>query len=300
MGLGRHRIAYGIAAGIASVGLFGAVALAAFAPVTHSSVDSLVDPITTAAASDKREGFKKLLDGLVAKGVITQAQEDAILAAIAQAKPVRTEAVLKDLFEAAAQYLGMSARDLKEKLPGKSLAQIANATSGKNRDGLVAALTAAANADIAKALADGRITQDQAAKLRDGLAGRIASLVDRVVPERPGRGEGRGKKDHEPNTRAFLGNLVETTARYFEMTPAQLRTALAGGKSLGELADSTPGKSRADLASVLTATANTRIDQAVNDKKLTPEQAKSLKDRVAAEIAKFLDSKAATGKAPKR
>ena len=293
MGITRSKIAYGIATGVASVGLFGAAALAAIGPATPAAATATVDPAASVVShEDKRDGLKKILDGLVQKGVITQAQEDAILAAIKEAAPKheRAEALLKDLFGAASQYLGVSEKDLRAKLPGTSLAKIANETPGKSRDGLVAALTTAANADIAKALADGRITEDQAKKLRDGLDGRIHSLVDRTWPQRRDKDGDHGKKVGHPG--AFLADIFDATARYLGMTRDQIMTALRGGKSLGELADTTPGKSRADLTAVLTASANTRIDQAVTDKKLTPEQAQSLKQRVAAEIAHFLDRKA--------
>ena len=87
---------------------------------------------------------------------------------------------------AAATYLGTTAADLETKLrAGQTLAQIANATPGKSRDGLVNALVADATTKIDAAQAAGKITADQAAKQKTDLATRIAQEVD--TAERRGR-----------------------------------------------------------------------------------------------------------------
>jgi hypothetical protein len=97
--------------------------------------------------------------------------------------------VIGDSFAAAATYLGTTTADLRTKMQaGQTLAQIAAATSGKSRDGLVAALNADAKAKIAAAQAAGTITADQATQLNNGLADRIARLVDSTRPAGPGFG----------------------------------------------------------------------------------------------------------------
>jgi len=97
--------------------------------------------------------------------------------------------VIGGSFAAAATYLGTTTADLRTKMQaGQTLAQIAAATAGKSRDGLVAALTADAKAKIAAAQAAGTITADQATQLGNGLADRIARLVDSTRPAGPGFG----------------------------------------------------------------------------------------------------------------
>ena len=71
-----------------------------------------------------------------------------------------------------------------------------------------------------------------------------------------------------------------------------IATAIRSGKSLGDIAKD-QGKSRDGLVQALTTAANTRIDKAVADNKLTAEQAATFKTKVAAEIATFVDRKAA-------
>jgi len=96
--------------------------------------------------------------------------------------------VTGDPLAAAATYLGTTTADLDTKIrAGQTLAQIANVTSGKNRDGLVAAIVADSTAKIDAAQKAGTITADQATQLKTNLSTRIAQLVD---SNRPGFGRG--------------------------------------------------------------------------------------------------------------
>ena len=94
--------------------------------------------------------------------------------------------VTGDSEAAAAAYLGTTEADLETKIrAGQTLAQIANATPGKSRDGLVSALVADATAKIDAAQKAGTITADQATQLKSNLSTRIAREVD--TAERRGR-----------------------------------------------------------------------------------------------------------------
>ncbi len=80
--------------------------------------------------------------------------------------------------DAAATYLGLTEAELRAELEdGKTLAEIAKA-EGKSAGGLIQALVKAANARIAEAVADGRLTQAQADELEAGLEQRITDLVN--------------------------------------------------------------------------------------------------------------------------
>ena len=96
--------------------------------------------------------------------------------------------VTGDPLAAAATYLGTTTADLQTKIrAGQTLAQIANATAGKSRDGLVGALVSDATAKIDAAQKAGTITADQATQLKANLNTRLAQFVDSNRPERPGR-----------------------------------------------------------------------------------------------------------------
>ncbi len=92
--------------------------------------------------------------------------------------------IIGDQLSVAATYLGTTTDDLRTKMQaGQTLAQIATATSGRSRDGLVAALTTDAKAKIAVAQTAGTITADQATELTNELADKITRFVDSTRPQ---------------------------------------------------------------------------------------------------------------------
>jgi hypothetical protein len=102
--------------------------------------------------------------------------------------------VIGDPFAAAATYLGTTAADLETKIrAGQTLAQIANATAGKNRDGLITYLVNDTKTKIAAAQAAGTITAAQATELTNSLQDRITRLVDSTRPPFGPGGPRRGR-----------------------------------------------------------------------------------------------------------
>ncbi|HEU0246956.1 MAG TPA: hypothetical protein VFR38_07700 [Gaiellaceae bacterium] len=79
--------------------------------------------------------------------------------------------------EAAAEYLGLTAAELREQLEDATLAEIAK-DRGKSVDGLTKAMVTAAEARIDEAVAAGRLTQEQAAELKAALPDRVEALVN--------------------------------------------------------------------------------------------------------------------------
>src|SRR5881628_550494 len=261
---GRKALAIATAS-VFGLGLLSSAAVAALAPV---STGVLADQGTAASVDAKGpkpgapDKFKAILDALVAKGVITQAQEDAILAALKDAAGQKDrddvlERILRVLFEQSATYLGIAPADLKAKLPGKS------------RDGLVAALTTASTTAIDKAFADKKLTQEQADKAKAGLSKHITEFVDHVYTKVE-------RKPVAPKVEMFIGDAVSVARDYLGVPATDLGTALRSGKSLGEIADSIPGKNRQGLINAMTAAANAKINEAAAENKITAEQAATL------------------------
>ncbi len=193
MGLSSLTRIVGLATGgaVLSAALVGATAFAT-APSDTSAAAANVPADTAANASAERAGkdhrgtdrLAEILQRLVDRGVITAAQKQAILDEL---KTVKTDTrdrggarhFLGDVFKTSATYLGLSADDLRAKLKaGKSLGEIANATPGKSRDGLVAALTGAAKDAIQNAVKSGKLTADQAKNLEAKLPAAIVKVVD--------------------------------------------------------------------------------------------------------------------------
>jgi len=88
--------------------------------------------------------------------------------------------------EAAAAYLGLTEAELRNELADKTLPEVAK-EKGKSVDGLVQVLATAAEKRIDEAVADGRLTEEQATALRSELDDRIEALVNGEL-----RGHGRG------------------------------------------------------------------------------------------------------------
>ena len=219
-----------VTAGVLALGLSGGVAMAAYAPDITNSVASVFDTAGASAANNGPHGAdffsaaatyigitvdqlrtelgtdKSLADVAVAHGKTRDGLIQALMTAeqtnisnLVDQKGVGAKrgpggpgfGVRFDSLAAAATYLGISEADLQTKLQsGQTLAQIAAATSGKSRDGLIAALVADAKAKIAAAQTSGTITATQATQLTNDLENRITQQVDSTRPAGP-RGFGR-------------------------------------------------------------------------------------------------------------
>jgi hypothetical protein len=119
------------------------------------------------------------VDAAEQAGKITSAQAAELKQRIEQGsvcKALRPLRVRFGLLARAAHYLGLTGAELRSKLPGTSLAAIAQG-QGKSVEGLETAMLAPLQARIAKAVANQRLTQKQA----DMLSARLTTLVNRLV-----------------------------------------------------------------------------------------------------------------------
>jgi hypothetical protein len=181
-----------VSAGFLGAGLLGGVAFAAVPTTTDTIATTALNTATAATAQTTDEAarakLKAALDALVAKNVITQAQEDAIISALTAdrtAHPKLREFV-GDVAKASVSYLGLPADQVKQQLrAGKSLGDIANATAGKSRDGLLADLDAKAKDRIQAAVTAGTITQAQADQLVPKVDDAIVKIVDHTGSPKP-------------------------------------------------------------------------------------------------------------------
>ena len=197
--MSRNKWALAVAAGAFTTAFIGGVALAGFQLPALDGTALTTIPTVANASTDlaSRTKLKAILDGLVTKATITQAQEDAILQAITAAEPTPKPNVpnskprttvpgvmsfIGDLTKAASDYLGMDTMTLLTQLRGgKSVADIANGLSaqGKNAQGLIDTLTKTANDKLDAAVAASKLTADQAATLKPKIAAEITTFVNR-------------------------------------------------------------------------------------------------------------------------
>jgi tape measure domain-containing protein len=174
---------------IAALGA-GAIALNSVLPAGAlgiSSSPSSSSSSDAAACSGRKAKGKDVLDNLVSNGTITQAQEDAIIKAMAdafasggshggRADGLRVR-VLEGMLQVSADKIGVSVDDLKSALKsGQSVADVAKAHSVNPSD-VVTAIVDAGNTKLAQAVTDGKLTQAQA----DQLKGRLPQAADRFV-----------------------------------------------------------------------------------------------------------------------
>jgi membrane peptidoglycan carboxypeptidase len=186
----RSKTAAIVSAGFLGAGLLGGVAFAAV-PTTSDTVAMTAPDTSNANATDEkaRAKLKAVLDALVAKNVITQAQEDAIVSAlttVAKHEHPKLRELVGDVANESVSYLGLPADQVKQQLrSGKSLGEIANATAGKSRDGLLSDLDAKAADRIQAAVAAGTITKAQADQLTPKVDDAIVKIVDHKGSPKP-------------------------------------------------------------------------------------------------------------------
>jgi hypothetical protein len=198
-----NRLAvYGLTAGLLAGGAAGLVLTGStLAGAQVADVTGTVTPPTAdgAARPEKGEWAKSVLDGLVAKGTITQAQADEVLAALDAARPPHGPGRGHGpghgfaRLDAAAQVLGMTVEDLRSALEGgKSLAAIAQ-EKGIDVGRVVDAVVAEFKAHLDQEVASGVHTQAEAdQKLADARA-RIEGFVNGTAPAGKPGGFGGGR-----------------------------------------------------------------------------------------------------------
>jgi len=153
------------------------------------------------AQQDKLAG---VLSDLVKKGTLTQAQVDALNAAIAaartagDAKRQEFKAALdaeRARYEAlVASTIGLDASVIKTRLAaGETLGAIA----GTKRDALIATLVAEHTKRIDAAVTAGKLTAAQATAMKAGLVAHVTAHVDSVRAKKDGQKGGPGMGGHK-------------------------------------------------------------------------------------------------------
>ena len=169
-----------------------------------------------------------------------------------------------------AEALGLTVEELQAgREAGKSLATLAG-EQGVEVQKVIDVLVAEAEARIAQAVTDGKLTEAQATERRGDLTARITDLVNRTPSADGGRrGPGPGAGGHR---RAHPKANLEAAAGALGISFDELRTELQAGKSLATISgekDVAVDK----VVAALAADAEARIGQAVTDGKLTEAQA---------------------------
>jgi hypothetical protein len=190
-----------------------------------------------------------------------------------------------DDIAAAAAYLGITQAALVTQLQsGKTLAQVANATSGKSAAGLIDAMVAAEQAEIAAAVKAGELTQAQADQMTANLKAHETAEVNGTF-HGPGGPGGPGG----PHFGHGHGEALAAAATYLGISQSALLTQLQSGKTLAQVAEATSGKSTAGLVAALVAAEKTELAAAVKAGTLTQAQADQISAGLQARVTAMVN-----------
>ena len=156
--------------------------------------------------------------------------------------------------------LGLDPADVREGFAnGQTLGDTAEA-NGISADAVVDAITASMTERLNQALADGKITAEEAAEKAAGIPEKATEIVN-SIPDRKDKDRGHRKG-------AFLGEVLLDLG----LDPADVREGFANGQTLGDTAEAN-GISADAVVDAITASMTERLNQALADGKITAEEA---------------------------
>jgi hypothetical protein len=194
------------------------------------------------------------------------------------------------VLQAASGYLGVPVSTLLADVrSGKSLADVAAATSGKSEDGLVAVLVASVESQLDKAVSAGKLSSAEESKLEANLSQRLTTLVEAKKPAAPAM---------RPRGFAFgfgLGGVAQAASGYLGVPVSTLLADVRSGKSLADVAAATSGKSEDGLVAVLVASVESQLDKAVSAGKLSSAQEGKLETNLPQRLKMLVEAKLPRG-----
>ncbi|ULL19056.1 hypothetical protein DVH26_34280 [Paenibacillus sp. H1-7] len=210
------------------------------------------------------------------------------------------EAKGSSVVQQTATILGVEQSVIKDELKqGKTLAQIAQEKASLSEADFLAKLTAAATAEIDKAVTDGKLTQEQADKQKANLSDRLTKEISNTgkgdFGGDKGRGDlggDRGKGGHFPGGKGPENGhgIFEEAATVIGVEQSVILDELKQGKTLAQIAQEKAGLSQEDLIAKLTAAETASIDEAVTAGKLTQEEATKKKEGIADRVKKMVEN----------
>jgi membrane peptidoglycan carboxypeptidase len=192
----RTAVAGALVAGLLGGGAAGAIlGTAGVSGAQETTTTTVQQDAERSERPDPSARLAEVLAPLVEAGTIDQAQADAVIAALLEARPDRGHGRGEHLgrgLDTAAEALGMTDAELRAELrDGQTIAQVAEA-QGVDVQVVIDALLAEVEEHLAEKVASGDRTQEEADEMLERATERITDLVNNGRPERGERGEGRG------------------------------------------------------------------------------------------------------------
>ena len=186
--MNKKLVSISLGAGLVVGSAAGLIAVPAISGAQTANTTAATAP---ANRPDPSVRLNETLKPLVDAGTITQAQADAVVAALKEAGPKGAKG--GPGLDVAAQALGMTTDELHTALKGgQTLAQVAE-SKGVNVQVVIDALVASATNHINEEVASGEITQAQADEKLANVTDRVTERVNNPRPE-GGRRGGNGPK----------------------------------------------------------------------------------------------------------
>ena len=174
--------------------------------------------------------------------------------------------ILSDLTGVSVEDIAAARQD------GDSLADIAEAND-VSTDDYVAAVVDAATTAIDDAVADGKLSEDRAAEIKEGLTDKVTAMV---TSEAGWHGRSRGwavKLDGKPSPIVVLSELSGLSVE-------EIRESRVEGTSLADIGEAN-GVTKDDYVAELVSRATAAIDAMVEAGRLSEERAQTMKDGLA-------------------
>jgi hypothetical protein len=169
----------------------------------------------------------------------------------------QTDSPASSFFDAVAKHLGISSDELED------------------------ATRAAAIDQVDQALADGRITQEQADEMKARIESGEAPLF--LGPGAFGFRDHGGPGGRKHGHHFFIGDKLSSAAEFLGLTEAELREQLRDGQNLAQVAEA-KGKSVDGLKQAILDGAKSALDEAVANERVTQEQADAIYERLQGSI----------------
>ena len=186
------------------------------------------------------------------------------------------------------QALGMEPNELLPQLKeGKTIAQIAE-EHGVSVSTVVDELLMPVKKGLDKAVADGKLNQEQAEQKLSKAEAKITEMVQKATPK--GIVGHEVKKIRKQDARARqIRVLLGQVCQIVNLDRKGLSAQLKEGKKIVEIAQE-QGVSRDELLKALTDRAQERLDKAVSEGKLDKDKAAEIMPKIEESLTKFVDN----------
>ena len=176
----------------------------------------------------------------------------------------------RHLLGAVMESLGIEKADIAEGISnGSTLGEVAE-SNGIPTEDLISTITSIMTEKLNEAVAEGKITADEALTKADNIQERTQQMVNKPLNPKPGKDQ-----DHKGKGRHLLGAVMESLG----IEKADIAEGISNGSTLGEVAESN-GIPTEDLISTITSIMTEKLNEAVAEGKITADEALTKADNI--------------------